>query len=68
MSLRHGPAAERLREQRLERGAPALSDTERRALLLGSGPCAGSAVALARTRLSDFGSRHDLLNAQVLRR
>ena len=37
MSIRPWPGAERPRERPLERGAPALSDTELLALPLGSG-------------------------------
>jgi DNA repair protein RadC len=67
MSLRHSPAAQRPRKTPLDRGAHALSDTERRALLLGSGTRGCSGVALARTRLSDTGSLRDLLSAQAAR-
>ena len=67
MSIRHWPAAERPREKLLEHGAHALSDAELLALLLGSGTRGSSAVELARTLLTDFGSLRDLLSAQASR-
>lgn len=67
MSIRHWPAAERPREKLLERGADALSDAELLALLLGSGTRGGSAVELARTLLTEFGSLRHLLNAGAAR-
>jgi DNA repair protein RadC len=63
MTIRDWPTAERPREKLLERGAHALSDCELLALLLGSGTRGRSAVELARTLISDFGSLRNLLNA-----
>jgi DNA repair protein RadC len=67
MSIRNWPAAERPREKLLERGADALSDAELLALLLGAGTRGASAVELARTLLTDFGSLRELLSAQASR-
>ncbi len=67
MSIRQWPSAERPREKLLERGAHVLSDAELLALLLGSGTRGASAVELARTLLTDFGSLRHLLNAQAAR-
>jgi DNA repair protein RadC len=67
MSIRQWPSAERPREKLLERGAGALSDAELLALLLGSGTRGASAVDLARTLLTDFGSLRHLLNAEAAR-
>lgn len=65
MSFRNWPAAERPRAKLLERGAQALSDAELLALLLSSGTRGASAMELARSLLSDFGSLRDLLSAQA---
>jgi DNA repair protein RadC len=67
MSIRDWPSAQRPREKLLERGAPALSDAELLALLLGSGTRGSSALELARTLLTDFGSLRELLNAAAPR-
>ena len=67
MSIRHWPRGERPREKLIERGAHALSDAELVALLLGAGTRGRSALELARTLLSDFGSLRELLNAQAPR-
>jgi DNA repair protein RadC len=64
MTIRHRPAAERPREKLFERGAHALSDAELLAVLLGSGVRGHSAVDLARTLISDFGSLRNLLSAE----
>src|SRR4029077_6860884 len=50
-------------EKLLERGADALSDAELLALLLGAGTRGASAVELARTLLTDFGSLRELLRS-----
>src|SRR5580704_10692985 len=63
MSIRHWPGAERPREKLLERGAHALSDAELLALLLGSGVRGRSALELARTLITQFGSLRNLLTA-----
>jgi DNA repair protein RadC len=67
MSIREWPEGERPREKLLARGAPALSDAELLALLLGCGTRGRSALELARGLLSDFGSLRELLNAQAAR-
>ena len=67
MSIRNWPAAERPREKLLARGADALSDAELLALLLGAGTRGASAVELARTLLTDFGSLRELLSSQASR-
>jgi DNA repair protein RadC len=63
LTIRDWPESERPREKLLERGAQALSDAELLALLLGSGIKGRSAVDLARSLLSDFGSLRELLSA-----
>ena len=65
MTIPHWPDAERPREKLLERGAHALSDAELLALLLGSGIRGRSAVELARTLITQFGSLRMLLNAEA---
>jgi DNA repair protein RadC len=65
MSIRNWPGAERPREKLLERGAHALSDAELLGLLLGSGTRGRSAVELARTLITQFGSLRTLLNAEA---
>ncbi|HWW31782.1 MAG TPA: DNA repair protein RadC [Steroidobacteraceae bacterium] len=67
MSIRHWPHRERPREKLLERGAHALSDAELLAVLLGAGVRGQSAVELARTLISEFGSLRVLLNAEQAR-
>jgi len=63
LTIREWPESERPREKLLERGAPALSDAELLAILLGSGTQGRSAVDLARSLLADFGSLRKLLSA-----
>jgi DNA repair protein RadC len=63
LTIRDWPESERPREKLLERGAQALSDAELLALLLGSGIKGRSAVDIARSLLSDFGSLRELLSA-----
>jgi DNA repair protein RadC len=67
VSIRNWPLSERPREKLLQRGAHALSDAELLALLLGSGSRGRSAVDLARTLISEFGSLRNLLNADTPR-
>lgn len=63
LAIRDWPASERPREKLLDRGAHVLSDAELLAILLGSGPPGRSAVDLARSLISTFGSLRGLLNA-----
>jgi DNA repair protein RadC len=67
MTIRHWPGGERPREKLLERGAHALSDAELLAVLLGAGVRGQSAVELARTLISEFGSLRELMNAEQAR-
>src|SRR5215470_18296748 len=67
MSIRQWPVGERPREKLLAHGAPALSDAELLALVLGSGTRGRSAVELARELIADFGSLRDLLCAEKAR-
>jgi DNA repair protein RadC len=67
LTIREWPAMERPREKLLARGAPALSDAELLALLLGSGIPGCSAVAMARSLLKDFGGLRELLGARLPR-
>ena len=67
LPIREWPESERPREKLLKRGANALSDAELLALLLGSGIPGCSAVAMARSLLTDFGCLRDLLNARFSR-
>jgi DNA repair protein RadC len=67
VSIKDWPLAERPREKLLQRGAHALSDAELLGLLLGSGSRGHSAVDLARTLISEFGSLRNLLNADTPR-
>jgi DNA repair protein RadC len=67
MRIRDWPARERPREKLLAHGAGALSDAELVGLLLGSGTRGASAVELARTLLTHFGSLRELLNAEAPR-
>ncbi len=57
------PAGERPRERLLELGAPALSDAELMAVVLGSGTAGASALDIARELLTRFGSLRRLLTA-----
>ena len=50
------PVGERPRERLLELGAPALSDAELMAVVLGSGTGGASALDIARELLTRFGS------------
>jgi DNA repair protein RadC len=63
MTIRDWPESERPREKLLERGAQALSDAELIALLLGSGIKGRSAVDVARSLISEFGSLREMLSA-----
>jgi len=63
MRISDWPAAERPREKLLERGAGALSDAELLAIFLRVGTAGQSAVDMARTLLSDYGSLGALLAA-----
>jgi len=63
MTIRDWPKSERPREKLLERGAPALSDAELLAILLGSGVQGRSAVDVARSLITDFGSLREMLSA-----
>jgi len=65
MSIRDWPAAERPREKLLELGPGALSDAELLAIFLRTGVAGKSAVDLARSLLSDFGSLRALLEADL---
>jgi len=67
MAIRHWPDGERPREKLLERGAHALSDAELLAVLLGTGVRGRSALELARTLISEFGSLRALLSAERAR-
>src|SRR5256885_6927783 len=49
------PLGERPRERLLERGAPALSDAELLAVVLGTGSAGANALDTARTLLGHFG-------------
>ena len=64
LTIREWPEAERPREKLLKRGPQALSDAELLALLLGSGIPGCSAVAMARSLLTEFGCLRDLLGAR----
>ncbi len=63
MRISDWPASERPREKLLERGAGALSDAELLAIFLRVGRPGQSAVDMARTLLSDYGSLGALLAA-----
>ena len=63
LTIRDWPESERPREKLLERGAQALSDAELLALLLGSGIKGRSAVDVARSLITDFGSLREMLSA-----
>src|SRR5579862_9201317 len=67
MSIRNWLVGERPREKLLAHGAPALSDAELLALLLGSGTRGRSAVEVARELIAEFGSLRDLLCAEKVR-
>jgi DNA repair protein RadC len=61
--VKHWPRGERPRERLIDRGAPALSDAELLAVVLGTGGAGRSALDLARDLLSEFGSLRRLLTA-----
>lgn len=63
MRITDWPAAERPREKLLERGAAALSDAELLAIFLRVGVAGTSAVDMARSLLSEYGSLGALLAA-----
>jgi DNA repair protein RadC len=63
MSIKDWPADERPREKLLQKGAKALTDAELLAIFLRTGAVGLSAVDLARTLLSQFGSLKTLLQA-----
>jgi DNA repair protein RadC len=63
MSIRDLPTQERPREKLLERGPQALSDAELVGLLLGTGRRGHSAVEVANSLISHFGSLRELLRA-----
>ena len=67
MSIRDWPTAERPREKLLARGPHTLSEAELLAVLIGCGRKGRSAVDLARTLISDFGSLRELLSAERTR-
>lgn len=66
-SIRNWPEGERPRERLLQHGPGQLSDAELLALLLGSGVPGCSALELARSLLTDFGSLRGLLSASRAR-
>lgn len=63
MAIKDWPADERPREKLLQHGPQALSDAELLAIFLRTGVTGLSAVELARTLLSNFGSLRALLDA-----
>ncbi|WP_129782660.1 RadC family protein [Peristeroidobacter soli] len=63
MSIRDWPEHDRPREKLLAIGAPALSETELLAILLGAGVRGRSALDVARDLLADFGSLRGFLTA-----
>lgn len=65
MPITDWPAAERPRERLLAQGAASLSDAELLAIFLRTGVPGQTAVDLARTLLSDFGSLRALLAADL---
>ena len=64
MSIRDWPVSERPREKLLELGAQALSEAELLAILIRTGTHGNSAVDIARSLLSEFGSLRGLLTAE----
>jgi len=65
-SIREWPRGERPRERLLERGAPALSDAELLAVVLGTGTGGANALDIARQLLQQFsGSLRRLLTADT---
>lgn len=65
MHIRDWPAAERPREKLIARGPGALSEAELLAVLLRHGHRGASAIDLARTLLTGFGSLRGLLSASL---
>lgn len=65
MSIKHWPEGERPREKLCERGASALSDAELLAILLRVGTQGMSAVDMARSLLSHFGSLSGVMRADA---
>ncbi|MDP6189430.1 MAG: DNA repair protein RadC [Gammaproteobacteria bacterium] len=63
MAINHWPLSERPRERLLQAGAQVLSDAELLAIFLRTGSAGQSAVDLARTLITEFGSLGDLLEA-----
>lgn len=63
MRLSQWPAGERPREKMLERGAPALSDAELLAVMLGTGARGCSVLSLSRRLLTNFGSLQGVVAA-----
>ena len=63
MSLSTWPEGERPREKLLQRGAPALSDAELLALLLGTGTRGLDVLSVARQLLTRFGDLQGVLSA-----
>jgi DNA repair protein RadC len=63
MTIRDWPLAERPRERLLAQGSKALSDAELLAIFLRTGNRGQSALDLARSMLSEFGSLGTLMNA-----
>src|SRR5262245_55901087 len=64
MAIRDWPVGERPREKLLNLGPQALSEAELLAILLGTGQRGRSALDVARTLLTQFGSLRGLLTAQ----
>jgi len=65
LTIRDWPKSERPRERLQELGATALSDAELLAILLRTGVQGRSAVDVARSLISDFGSLRELLSADM---
>ena len=65
MRLSHLPAAERPREKLLERGCPALTDSELLSILLGTGGAGRNVMELSRALLERFDGWHGLINAEL---
>jgi len=64
MSIRDWPVSERPREKLLELGSQVLSEAELLAILIRTGTHGNSAVDIARSLLTEFGSLRGLLTAQ----
>jgi DNA repair protein RadC len=63
MSIRDWPVSERPREKLLELGSQVLSEAELLAILIRTGTHGNSAVDIARSLLTEFGSLRGLLTA-----